>query len=83
MIKKEIGNVSRRSSHYTKQSRFEGSRRQVRGKIVRHLLAHPNAALGDLAAAIGHARDRVAEIIDELVGEGMVRATRGRYAIAG
>ena len=82
MLKKQFSNPARRSHHHRPQSRFEGSRRQVRGRIVRHLLAHPNAALGELASAIGHARDRVAEVIGELVGEGMVSKSRGRYVIA-
>ena len=38
-LKKTIGNVSRRSSHYLVQSRFTGSVRQVRGEILRVLLA--------------------------------------------
>jgi A/G-specific adenine glycosylase len=35
MLKKSIPNPSRKSSHYTKQSTFEGSDRQVRGAIIK------------------------------------------------
>lgn len=38
-IKKLHGNPARRSKHYTKQSKFEGSLRQVRGAILK-ALAH-------------------------------------------
>lgn len=36
-IKKLHGNPARKSAHYAKQSRFEGSLRQVRGAILREL----------------------------------------------
>jgi A/G-specific adenine glycosylase len=35
MLKKTLPNPSRKSLHYTKQSKFEGSDRQVRGAIVK------------------------------------------------
>lgn len=37
MLAKTIENPNRKSKHYTKQSRFEGSLRQVRGKILKIL----------------------------------------------
>jgi A/G-specific adenine glycosylase len=40
-IKKTNPNPSRRSKHHVKQSRFEGSLRQVRGAILRQLLKGP------------------------------------------
>lgn len=38
-LKKEVGNTSRLSKTYTKQSKFEGSNRQIRGSILRLLVA--------------------------------------------
>lgn len=38
MLKKQVGNPSQRSKHYTKQSKFEGSRRQLRGRVLKLLL---------------------------------------------
>ena len=43
-LKKTEVNPSRRSAAHTKQSRFEGSRRQKRAELVRLLLAHPEGA---------------------------------------
>jgi A/G-specific adenine glycosylase len=40
-IKKEYGNPNVRSKHYTKQSKFEGSKRQVRGAVIRALSERP------------------------------------------
>lgn len=40
-LKTTVGNHARRSATYTKQSKFEGSRRQKRAEIVRLVLAEP------------------------------------------
>jgi A/G-specific adenine glycosylase len=36
-LKETVGNLSKRSKHYTKQSTFKGSDRQIRGAILREL----------------------------------------------
>lgn len=61
-----------KSKHYTKQSRFEGSRRQIRGQIMRALLDGPQTErlLGAFAPA---ARD----VLRDLVREGLI-TKRGR-----
>ena len=58
-LKKEIPNPSRRSAGYTRQSRFEGSRRQKRAKIVRILLGAGERGGGALTSAAVH------EVLDE------------------
>jgi len=42
-LKKIHGNPSRKSAHHAKQSKFEGSVRQVRGAILRELHAGPSS----------------------------------------
>jgi A/G-specific adenine glycosylase len=42
-LKRSVENPNRRSKHYARQSRFEGSPRQARGAIVRALTAHGKA----------------------------------------
>ena len=37
-LAKTVENPNRKSKHYIKQSKFEGSKRQVRGSIIRELL---------------------------------------------
>lgn len=44
-LKKEYGNFSKRSSHYKKQSAFSGSLRQIRGMILRFMIADRNSAI--------------------------------------
>lgn len=41
MLKRTEGNAGRKSRHYVRQSAFEGSLRQVRGRIVKALLERP------------------------------------------
>ena len=49
-LKKKVENPSRKSRHYTKQSRFEGSLRQARGAIIRSLVnSASGCALYDIA----------------------------------
>lgn len=45
-LKKSVPNPTRRSASYTRQSRFEGSRRQKRAELVRILLAARGQGLG-------------------------------------
>jgi A/G-specific adenine glycosylase len=48
VLKKLTVNPNRRSAHYTRQSRFEGSFRQIRGGLIRSLVREGPAAPEDL-----------------------------------
>lgn len=66
-LKSQVGNASRRSAHYVRQSSFEGSRRQKRAFVVREVLADPNAGVSkvrELLDAFERGRGR------EAVGDG-------------
>ncbi len=45
-------NPNRKSKHYTKQSKFEGSVRQVRGKILKQLIKNPKMKITELEKQI-------------------------------
>ncbi len=79
-LKKAHANPSRRSRHHVRQSPFEGSDRQVRGRILRLLLADPGLTRGQVAKRIDDPRGRVPRILARLVDEGMVSRRGGRYA---
>lgn len=83
-LKTQVANPSRRSSHYARQSAFEGSHRQKRSFILKLALASPEGvseaeALAALSRfelesgrdAIDVQRGRA--IVDELVGEGFFK----------
>jgi A/G-specific adenine glycosylase len=77
-LKKQVGNVSRASNSYTKQSRFEGSARQIRGQVLRLLADKPMAA-ADLQQAI--ADERLLTILQQLVAEQLIHESDKRYSL--
>ncbi len=63
------------------QARFEGSFRQVRGAVVRHLVRRP-ATLHDLVVATGFDRLDLADAVEALEEDGLVMSTDDGYALA-
>ena len=93
-LKKTLPNPSRRSAGYSRQSKFEGSRRQKRAHIVRMLLAARDgqpagitladavAGVNEMEAAAGRGpveRDLIAGILADLEREGFCRAEGDRW----
>mgnify|MGYP002566378415 CR=1 FL=1 len=82
-LKQEVANPSRRSAHHTRQSAFEGSRRQKRAEVLRVVLAEPGIPLDDAHARLNAFEaaggrgsvDRALfeSIVDDLVSEGFFR----------
>ncbi len=68
-LKTTIGNLSQRSVHYAKQSTFAGSRRQVRGQVLR-LLNHRNISGEELARLIPD--ERLGSVLADLLQEKLV-----------
>jgi A/G-specific adenine glycosylase len=75
-------NPNRKSAHYSRQSRFEDSDRQVRGKIIRLLIGNAGAPPDDIARATGCDLKRLKPILDSLVKDGLVAHDSGLYRIA-
>jgi len=71
-IKKEYGNPNAQSSHYTKQSVFKGSDRQIRGAILRTLTAasHSRVKLHSVLASFEDIR--IDAQLHNLMDEGMI-----------
>ena len=66
-LKATFGNASRRSAHYTRQSAFEGSRRQKRAEVVRIVLAAEGAISLEEAHSLLNSfeRDRGRDGVDD------------------
>ena len=75
-LKQSVGNVSRRSKAYAKQSTFEGSKRQVRGQVLRALADGPQS-VGELTERIPD--DRLQTVLTDLIRENMLFEDDGRY----
>ncbi|MCZ0863158.1 A/G-specific adenine glycosylase [Methanocorpusculum vombati] len=81
-LKTSVPNPNRRSRQYVKQSAFAGSDRQIRGALLRLLLAGDLGDCASLAKAIGASQDRVAGILDEMCREGFfVQEEGGGYRV--
>lgn len=76
-----VENPNRRSRHYTRQSAFEGSDRQIRGIILKRLIADTQLPLSDIIAIPGYEPTRVARILSALITEGMVCEEAGMIRI--
>lgn len=84
-IAKRIPNPNRRSAHYTRQSPFENSNRQVRGRIVRLLSAQKSAVplpLDEVAEQVGFDVERVRGVAQVLAAEGFVEESAEGLRIA-
>jgi A/G-specific adenine glycosylase len=75
-LKATIGNLSRFSQHYAKQSAFQGSRRQVRGQIIR-LLTQTSHSYEQLCQQIDD--PRLSDILVELTQEGLIITAKNQY----
>jgi len=78
-LKKAFPNPSRRSKHHTRQSAYEGSRRQKRAALLRLLLATPDQTATELAGTSGYNLAIVEDILADLVDEGFLAHAQGRY----
>lgn len=87
-LKSQFSNLNAKSRHYTKQSRFEGSDRQIRGKILRALSeknkiftatgVDQTVAENRLFQGVKIDKERGQEILTRLYKEGFLKYSNGR-----
>jgi len=81
MLKKRYPNPNRRSASYSKQTKFEGSDRQIRGKMLRILLeTHSHDPLS-LFREAGVDAKKGEVILQKLIAEGFVAEEDGEYRL--
>ncbi len=78
-LKTQVVNPNRRSKHYTRQSKFEGSNRQLRGLILQQVLEMGFLRLGD--KIIGFEKSEVELACNELAREGFLEAKGDRVTM--
>lgn len=81
-LKKSNPNPSRKSAHHTKQPRFEGSDRQIRGKILRLLLSQKGLTFRKINIQLQADTQRLKKILQDLVNEGFITFSNKAYLIA-
>ncbi len=80
-LKKIHGNLSRKSSYYKKQSRFVGSRRQLRGLVLALLLEEKVLSVNEIVRKLKRGKEPVSEVLELLTREGIVQKERSRYRV--
>lgn len=84
-LKRTLPNPSRRSAHHTRQSTFEGSRRQKRAVLLRAVMASPGVRAHELARDPGQRYGidaATAEaVLQELERDGFIRSTDGCWSV--
>lgn len=75
---KETHNPSRRSAHHVKQSKFKGSNREKRSKILKLILEKPRT---EKELAVTVEEDILARILSDFEKEGLVKKSNNRFVI--
>lgn len=81
MLKKQYVNPSRRSAHYVKQARFEGSDRQIRGLIIKLLTRNGPMALASLCIVLNFDNKRIEKALRELCHDGLLKSTASGFDV--
>ncbi len=77
-LKQTIGNPNKASKHFAKQSTFHGSKRQIRGHIIR-LLGTGRYSFEELQKTIRD--ERLKAVLVELVNERLIKERSGTYSL--
>ncbi len=81
MLARAGGNANRRSKVYKRQSPFEGSRRQLRGRVLDVMLRLGSATRRDIDREIGGNDPRLDEVLRSLMEEGFLQKRRERFSL--
>jgi A/G-specific adenine glycosylase len=80
-LKETVGNLSKRSKHYTKQSTFKGSDRQIRGAILRELAKGPLTEINLYRALNVIEKERIKLQLDALLAENLINKNKTSYLL--
>ena len=82
MLKKTVPNPNRRSAHYSRQSPFHGSDREIRSWILQLFLHAPNCRKIQFWTGIPSDAARIKRILAQLTQENFLRCQSGSYRLA-
>jgi len=80
-IKTQTANPSRKSAHHSKQKKFKGSEREVRGALLRALTQERAHTLRTLSATLTFSPTRILKNLHALKNEGLVVQQRNAYTL--
>ena len=77
-LKQTIGNGAVRSAHYKRQSVFSGSKRQIRGQVIKQLAIAPHSK-GQLERLIPD--ERLEAVLADLINEKLIHKSPNGYTL--
>jgi A/G-specific adenine glycosylase len=80
-LKKTCANPARRSASHVRQSPFKGSNREIRGLIIKTLVARQACSQAMLIKETAKEPERVKAVIRQLTEEGLVKRQGGRIVL--
>lgn len=82
-LSKQVPNPNRRSKHYARQSQFEGSNRQLRAQVLRHILEHKSAAQTDIEKAFAKTDPaKINSVLRQYLQENLLKLTeKNQYTL--
>ena len=83
MLKKNIPNPSRRSCQQSRQTPFRGSNREIRGQVLKLLLAAPGLPAAEIVLRSAKDEARVRAVLATLEREGLLQERSGGYWAGG
>jgi A/G-specific adenine glycosylase len=82
MMKKSVPNPNVRSVHYQKQPPFEGSSRQLRGRVLQAVIESSGTTGARLSRAFGEDPAKISDILNRLQQEGFLKKHGHTYRFA-
>jgi A/G-specific adenine glycosylase len=79
LLKTQIKNPNQRSAHYTKQSKFIGSLRQIRGQIIKELLEKRKLKVSKFCKTSGFSKENVEKALIGLKNEDFLEQKGAEY----
>jgi len=83
LLKQSHANPGRRSAHHLRQSKFEGSNRQLRSRMLRMIMEQPGITVESLAEQLGAAPEGVRRNLEAMQREGFLDQQGGGVAVRG
>jgi len=81
MLKKTHPELNKRSAHYRKQSKFKGSNREIRGKILKLIIASSNLTEVEISKELKINSKKLKEILNLLIKEGFIKQENHKFSI--
>ncbi|MFX1447161.1 MAG: A/G-specific adenine glycosylase [Promethearchaeota archaeon] len=82
MLKKTHPELNKRSAHYRKQSKFKGSNREIRGKILKLLITRSNLTEAEILRELEISPKKLKENLSLLIKEGFIKQENNRFSIS-